>query len=156
MIRKIFSTDISGGGIPCKWEEGGAGNSGMYSLVITDMTGRRPAAICIPRMQQPCGQHALIPIKPGYFIIEVGSEHITQIWRILTMSEAHFEAELVQEYVAGRWSSFYAPLQESTSINLNEAIDAAWRKADDYGCVREYWAIKPRSYTIPGTKESVS
>lgn len=156
MIRKTFSTDISGGGIPCKWEEGGAGNNGMYSLVIADMTGRKPAAICIPRMQQPCGQHALIPIKPGCFIIEVGHECVAQIWRMLTMSEAHFEAELVQEYVAGRWSSFYAPLQESISINLNEAIDAAWRKANDYGCAKEYWAIRPRSYTDSGTKGPVS
>lgn len=156
MIRKIFSTDISGGGLSCKWEEGGLGNKGMYSLIVADMIGRRPAAICIPRIQQPCGQHALIPIKPGYFIIEVGYECVTQVWRILTMSETYFEAELVQEYVAGKWSSFYAPLQESTSINLNEAIDAAWRKANDYGCVKEYWAIRPRSYTDTETKDSVS
>ena len=147
MIRKEFSiVPSSGGGIPCMWEEGGATDEGNFAVIIADQAGGKPTAIYIPRIKQPCGQHALVPVRPGYFIVEVGLMGVTQIWRVIDMAEAHITAELVQEYACGRWSNLYAPINESVNKRMNEVIEVAWKKANDHNCREVYWVTAPRCY----------
>ena len=147
MIRKDFSAYLSGSGVPCIWEEGGYGRKGGSATLVANILAEKPQAICVPRTLRQCGQHALIPVRSGFFIIEVGFEGATQIWRILSIDELHITCELVQENINGKWSAIYAPITEQVSENMNKFIEAAFAKASDELCQKVYWAKEPRYYS---------
>jgi hypothetical protein len=143
MIRKDFSAiPSSGTGVPCVWEEGGGG----YSVLIADQMAEKPRAMYVPRTPRLCGQHALIHVRPGYFIVETGFNGAMQIWRILEMIDLHIIGELVQEYLNGSWSVVYSPISERVNQNISSLINASWEKASDYECRRAYWATEPSHY----------
>jgi hypothetical protein len=154
MIRKDFSAAASlGGGFPCMWERGGRTKNGNFAVIIADAETEKPKAIYVPRMPEPCGSHALIPVKPGYFIIEVGFNCATQIWRILNIVEYHITAELVQEYIDGNWSAIYVPIDGETNNKLNDPVSAAWNKSGEWDCTKPYWVREPSHYTTGGESD---
>ena len=129
-MEKI-NIEVSKRGIPCVWESGGGYSNTGHSTIVCDGTGRAKKAIYLPRCYA-CGQHALIPIRLNDHIIKSSRHGDDYEIEIYVVSEIDVEVKtvtinLINKYDMGEWDS---PLSE----NLQEAVNAAKRKARCYHC----------------------
>ncbi|MDD4931655.1 MAG: hypothetical protein PHG66_05950 [Candidatus Colwellbacteria bacterium] len=148
MVRKDFPLIPSlRGGIPCLFERGGGYYDSGEAMIITNWLAKKPKAIYISRSPVPCGEHALIPVRGGYFIIETAYDKRgswVRIWRVAELVDSIAVCELIQERTNDDWSPMFAEVNEETSANLNDAISAAQNKSYDYNCRTVYWADGPQ------------
>ena len=133
-----ITVSISKSGLGCVWERGGGYTSTGNSIIITDRNGNPKKAIYLPKCYA-CGQHALVPITVNDYVIQTSRYHDDyniEIYRVIDMvtADAIATLSLVNKYDSGVWDS---PLSE----NLNNAVEAAKRKARCYHC-REPHYIK--------------
>lgn len=133
-------------GIPALWESGGGLTSGGSATVIAKRDGSKPRAVYMPRGGHlACGNHALIPVHEGYYIVHAGVSHGTRssatIERIVSVSvkdvdgekwEATAETETINSFSRGEWDK---PLDEKFA----PAVGAAFQKAGTYHCRGAYY-----------------
>ena len=132
-------------GIPCLWENGGGNSNSGDATVIAAKNGAPKKAIYVARGGHLSnGQHALIPVHVGDYI--VSASHRREDWSIRIERiesipacppqtppsgwidpEDKLTTKLVNSFDRGEWDS---PLDE----NLVAAVDAAKNKATCYHC----------------------
>ena len=132
----------SGSGLPCLWEYGGGLSSRGIATLITKRDGAKPQSIFIPRSGPlACGEHALIPIHPGYGFINVRVSHGQieggTIGVIREITDESATMEVVASFRLGEWDS---PVPDA----MKAALAAAEAKASCYHCRSVYWAEEPR------------
>lgn len=133
-------------GFAAMWERGGRRSSGGSAIIITGRKGEKRRPVYVPRGGHlSCGNHALITVHEGYYFVCAGMVHgvrsSASIWRIVKVSvkdidgerwEAKAEVEEVNTFSNDKWNK---PLDE----RFVPAVEAAFRKADDYHCRSAYF-----------------
>ena len=132
----------SGSGLPCMWESGGGLSSGGSATIITKRDGSKPQSIFIPRSGHlACGEHALVPVHPGYGVVNVRVSHGNleggTIGVIHEITDESATVEVVASFRLGEWDS---PVPTS----VKPALEAAVAKASCRHCRSVYWAEEPR------------
>lgn len=137
--------DITVKGLPAIWEAGGATTKMADVVVVADNHGQPPVAAYIPRGGHLSnGMHACVPVKVGYFVIEVsGSRQAPEVvvWQIagLLNLEDNGMFATMQEVATlkqGEWLPDLPPF-------LADAVDAALAKADTYHCREPFFVRWP-------------
>jgi len=138
--------DTTKRGFAAMWESGGGYTSHGSSIVITGRNGEPRRPIYVPRGGHlACGNHALIGIAEGFYIVKAsvrhGSRSSTSIAEIKSISvkdihgekfEASAEVETVNTFSEGEWDR---PLEQK----FESAVEAAFRKAGVYHCRSAYY-----------------
>ena len=138
--RKIYSTKR---GFAAMWESGGGMTSGGSATIITGRKGETRRPVYVPRGGHlACGNHALITVHNGFYVIHASVSHGTRssasIWKILSTSvkdidgekwEATAEMELINYFDKGEWNTVF-------DEKFKPAVEAAFRKASNYHCRR--------------------
>ena len=137
---RTMSITKSGSGLPCLWESGGGLTSRGHARLVVRRDGGKPRAIYIPhRGPLACGEHALVPIHPGYGVVSVSTSHgvidAGKIEIIKEITDDTVTLELVSEFVFGEWTK---PVP-----SLEAAIEAATKKASTYHCREAVWVEAP-------------
>jgi len=137
-------------GLPALWEKGGAGTNTGDSVIIADHRGEPPVATYIKtRGSLSCGEHALVIVKPGMFVVTANqhrSDFRIRIQRIVTIhgigGEFEAEVELMTEFDQNEW----VPLLPDF---LSKATEAAKKKASDYHCRSVFFAKEKKPKEEP-------
>ena len=137
---RTVSITKSGSGLPCLWESGGGLTSRGHATVITRRDGAKTRAIYIPtRGPLACGDHALVPIHPGYGVVTISTSHgVIDAGKVEIVKEVTDDTvtlELVSEFVFGEWTK---PVP-----SLEAAIESATKKASTYHCREAVWVEAP-------------
>lgn len=143
MATKQISTwdvDKTKAGFVSLWEEGGAGTNTGKATIIAKPDGSKPTAVYIPRGGHlACGQHALIPVHPGYLVVKTSQwrgeyDHkIYKVIRLIPGEQPQVEVELINEFSRGEWNQ---PLTDAEA----KVVEVAEKKAQDYHCREAYFA----------------
>lgn len=148
MTQTIENTTVSvrltksGSGLPCLWESGGGFSSVGSATLITKRDGSKPQAIFIPRSGHlACVEHALIPVHPGYGVVNVRVSHGNleggTIGVVKDIMDNFATVEVVASFRLGEWDS-------SVPTSVKPALEAAVAKASCRHCRSVYWAEEPR------------
>lgn len=143
---KTIKIDATKRGIPAMWEEGGGLTSGGSSTIVTGRNGEKRRPVYVPRGGHLSGgNHALIPVHQGFFIVYAnvsrGTRSSATICRVESVSvkdidgvkfEATAVVEVTNTFSRGEWDH---PLDEK----LAPAVEAAFAKAGDYHCRSPYY-----------------
>lgn len=143
---KTISIDTTKRGFAAMWESGGGLTSGGSATIITGKNGEARRPVYMPRGGHlACGNHALITVHEGFYIIHAGVSRGTRssasISRIVSVSvkdingekwEAKAEVEEVNTFSKGEWDK---PLDEK----FVKAVEAAFHKAGSYHCRSAYY-----------------
>src|SRR3989344_2063722 len=143
---KTISIDTTKRGFAAMWEAGGGLTSGGSSTIITGRNGEARRPVYMPRGGHlACGNHALITVHEGFYIVHAGVSRGTRssasISRIVSVSvkdidgekwEAKAETEEVNNFSKGEWDK---PLDEKFA----PAVEAAFHKAGSYHCRSAYY-----------------
>lgn len=142
MARDMKTTDssivVTEGGYPALWERGGAYTRRGGSVLVTEPDGSKPRPLAIRgRGHTACGNHALVGLRPGMYVIYAsrdGNVSVERIKRIgIKKGEAVVEAEEVTSSTSdGGWTQ---PL----AAHLVEPIMKALDKARTYHCRYAVW-----------------
>lgn len=121
-------------GLVALWEQGGGMTHTGYAEIIATEKGEIPTAVYMPRSGHlSCGKHALIPVRPYFYLIKTNRsrgeiEHsIYKITRVSKIGDPHVELTLVNKFDRGEWDS---PLEDF----LVDAVNAAEDKVNSYHC----------------------
>ncbi len=142
----MISVDTTKRGFAAMWESGGGYTSGGSSTIITGKNGEARRPVFMPRGGHlACGNHALITVHEGFYIVHAGVSRGTRssasIQRIVSVSvkdidgekwEAKAEVEEVNTFSSGEWDK---PLDEK----FVPAVEAAFRKAGSYHARGAYY-----------------
>ena len=130
---KKFKIEKSKKGLPVMWENGGGLSNTGHVQIITGMYGERLKPLYIRRSGSlACENHALLMIKRGYYIVKASHHredfHIS-IYEVAEIDVHNNEVycEEVNSFSNGEWDNELSPY-------LEEAVDAAKRKATTYHC----------------------
>lgn len=140
-MSKTIAITTTKRGIAATWEKGGGMTSGGSATIIAKPDGSKPRAVYVPRGGHlACGEHALIAVHEGYYLVYAGVSRGTRssatIERIVATSvkdvhgqkfEATAEVEVVNTFSQGEWDK---PLEQK----LEATVEAAFRKASTYHC----------------------
>jgi len=137
-------------GLPALWEKGGAGTNTGNSTVIADGRCEPPTATYIrTRGSLSCGEHALVIMKPGMYVVTADQHRGDFRVRVRKITAIHgiggeFEAEVedVATFDQAEWVPPLPPL-------LERAVAAAKVKASDYHC-RTVHFVKEKKAKEPG------
>lgn len=143
---RTISIDTTKRGFAAMWESGGGMTSGGSATIITGKNGEPRRPVYMPRGGHlACGNHALITVHEGFYIVHAGVSRGTRssasISRIVSVSvkdidgekwEAKAETEEVNNFSKGEWDK---PLDEKFA----PAVEAAFRKAGSYHCRGAYY-----------------
>jgi hypothetical protein len=143
---KTITIDTTKRGFAAMWESGGGLTSGGSATIITGKNGEARRPVYMPRGGHlSCGDHALITVHEGFYIVHAGVSRGTRssasISRIISVSvkdingekwEAKAEVEEVNTFSRGEWDK---PLDEKFA----PAVEAAFRKAGSYHCRSAYY-----------------
>ena len=117
-------------GDPCLWEEGGGKTHTGKSVIICNADGNEKPAMYIKRRgSRACGQHALIIVIPGDYIIQAShhnNDFITKIYKVNEIIDSAI-VELEYEFKCGEWSG-------EPPEYLDTPIGAAEDKASRWHC----------------------
>ena len=128
------------------WEAGGGCCNTGDATILAKPDGTMPTAVYVrQRGHLSCGEHALVPLQKGYYIVcsnhhRGDFEH--RIYKVLrTFSEGEnkkgrIEAVLVNKFDQGEWDTPLDP-------KLEAAVAAAEEKATNYHC-REAVYVKTK------------
>jgi len=131
--------EITKSGKIAVWESGGALTSQGDATVVANIDGSKKKPLFIRRHGWlACGQHALLPLKTGDYLVRAlkGADLQIQVWQVTKLAIAEdkdgdrvpvVHGILRYEKELGEWD--YEPPDF-----LSEAIDAAWEKAHTYHC----------------------
>lgn len=128
-------------GIPALWESGGGLTNRGHSQIITGRNGEAPRPVYVPRGGPlACGDHALIPIHQGYYIVKInvyrGVVESGRILKVISTTvkdidgekwQAKAIVEEVNSYDKGEWSFVF-------DEKFAPAFKAAKSKAFTYHC----------------------
>lgn len=129
---------LSNSGIPCLWEEGGGNTNTGKSAIITGPQGEKLTPIYIRRKGHLSnGQHALIPIYKGCYVIDAWHHNKDFEITIYQIKEIDLEnEEVITEGVAtfdmNEWD-------KPVPAFLGDAIKASKEKAAHYHCKEPYF-----------------
>ncbi len=125
-------------GIPCLWEEGGGWTNTGYAVIITDKNGDKKKPIYVKRRGHlACGEHALIPIREGDYIVSANhhrKDFIIDVLVVKKVNKSKAEVERISEYSMGEW----VPVLPEY---LKRAVEAAKAKALHYHCRIPYYIL---------------
>ena len=145
MIREIegvgykqYPIERTKTGLPAVWEAGGGYTNTGWARVIADKDGYPKSPVYIRRRGELAGgDHALIIIQPGDYIIEADHHRkdfeieVLRVEKIPTDPEDPGYREATVETVATFDQGEWFPTPPSS---LNRAIEAVKAKATDYHC----------------------
>jgi hypothetical protein len=143
---RTITIDTTKRGFAAMWESGGGLTSGGSATIITGRNGEPRRPVYMPRGGHlACGNHALITVHEGFYIVHAGVSRGTRssasIQRIVKVSvkdidgerwEATADVEEVNTFSRGEWDK---PLDEK----FVPAVEAAFRKAGSYHCRSAYY-----------------
>ena len=140
-MRKTVALERTETGVPVAWEEGGGYSDTGRARVWALPDGRPPCPVYVrKRGYLPNDRHALVPVFPGTFCVEVARQREdfeVKVWRVKEVRQNDefrlvAELELVTEFSRGEWSS---PLPDE----LKDAVEAAKSKAFCYYCKKPHF-----------------
>lgn len=144
--NRMMNADLTKRGLVSVWERGGGFSNTGRATIIARPDGTMPTAVYIRRRGMlACEEHALIPVHPGYFIIDSYHHHgdfehtIYKVIRTFTEGEGDnkkgfIEVAQVNSFDQGEWD---API-----ANLEAAVAAAERKATSYHCRSAVYVVE--------------
>ena len=121
---------ITKGGWPALWERGGAFSRRGSATIVAEPDGSKPRPISVrTRGHLACGNHALVGLRAGMYVIRAGRSGAVEIKRIKRLGVKNQKALVEVEEV------------DSSSIppKLQPAVQAAKTKADTYHCRFGVW-----------------
>ena len=126
---KKFNLTISKKGITCLWEEGGGMTKTGCASVIAGRNGEPKCAIYVrTHGDLSNGNHALIPVEPGDYVVEAGYGH----------GKDYFTVDRIVKINKDEATAEYEEVTEIPRCLLN-AIDAAIQKSNDNHCRTPYY-----------------
>jgi len=136
---KKFKIERTKSGLPARWEYGGAcSNTGEVSIVSTE-NGQKKKAIYIKKSGHLAnGNHALIIIEIGDFIIRSYQKRLDfwiQIYKIVSIEQEYAITELIYEFSNNQWNV------EPPEF-LTPAIEASKEKATCYHCRSPHFILE--------------
>ena len=154
--REFRLTMSKGKNIPCLWEEGGALMNRGEAQIIANWAGKPAHALFVNRRGNlACGQHALVPVAKGYFIIEAKHKLDVFVINIYEINDINVPlkkayADLVHSYDGEDWDDRF---DEQKLDFFNMAIIAARSKAQDLHCEKTYYVEYTPKDKIPQRPE---
>ena len=137
MEKIVVAIEKTKRGFPAMWERGGACTNSGGARIIAKSDGSVPTAVYIPTGGHLSnGEHALIPIHIGYFVISVAKHRDDLevfIFKVHEVRDNEAVLEQVNCYDRGEWD-------KDPEDFLGAAISAAIQKADCYHCRRAMYA----------------
>ena len=125
-------------GIPCVWESGGGYTNTGVASIIAGKDGQPKKAIYVrKRGYLANGEHALIPISVGDYIIKADhhrGDFEVEIYKIVEVQKEKALIKQVNYFSTGEWDA-------ELPAYLETAVDTAIEKATCYHC-REPHYIK--------------
>ena len=121
---------VTRGGWPALWECGGALSRRGSATIIAEADGAKPRPVLVKtRGHLACGQHALVGLRAGMYVISAGRSGAVSIKRIKRVG------------VQGREVLAEVEEVDSSSIppKLQPAVQAAVTKARTYHCRFAVW-----------------
>lgn len=146
-MSRSIKIDATKRGVPAVWEQGGGMTSGGSATVVAKPDGGKPRPVYVCRGGHlACGEHALIAVHQGYYLVHGGVSRGVRSWgrieRVVKTSvkdvhgqtfEATAEVEVINTFSEGSWDR---PLD----AKLEAAVEAAFGKASTYHC-RWAWYV---------------
>lgn len=130
MALETLDVIVTKGGWPALWERGGALSRRGYAVVITESDGSKPRPILVrTRGHLACGQHALVGLRAGMYVISAGRSGAVEIKRIVSLGVKNQKALVEVEEVDA----------STIPSELQPAVQAALKKADTYHCRYAVW-----------------
>ena len=121
---------VTKGGWPALWERGGALSRRGSATIITEADGSKPRPILVrTRGHLACGQHALVGLRAGMYVIHAGRSGVIDVKRIKRLGVKGDKALAEVEEVS----------ISSIPPKLQPAVQAAKTKADTYHCRYPVW-----------------
>lgn len=121
---------VTGGGWPALWERGGALSRRGSATVITESDGAKPRPILVrTHGHLACGNHALVGLRAGMYVISAGRSGAVDIKRIKRLGVKNQKALVEVEEVDA----------STIPSELQPAVQAAVKKADTYHCRFAVW-----------------
>lgn len=139
---ELIEIEVSRRGIPCLWEQGGGYSNTGKAQIIASPDGTPKTAIYIARGGHlACGQHALIPVSQGDFVISLShhrKDFQIAIMKILAIEAVEEKAtvDTVAFFAMGEWDEEFPEF-------LRPAIAASKAKATEYHCRSPFYVIAP-------------
>ncbi len=126
-------------GLPARWECGGGATNTGECTIITDENGRPKKPVYVKRSGHLSnGQHALVIVEVGDFIIK-SYQHRKDFWirifRIKSFDGEYAVSELIYEFRDGQWDN-------TPPTSLQPAITAGIEKATCYHCREPHWVAE--------------
>ncbi len=137
-------------GLIALWERGGSMSTSGSATIIVQDDGKRPCAAYInPPGPISNGEHALVPLRPGFYIIKTKQEdeafehEVYKILKTFTQKEngqkkGFIQVRQINRFTNGKW-------QNQLAQKLSSAIKAAERKATTYLCRAAVFVKEPPS-----------
>jgi len=150
MVRILVETKE---GFPCLWESGGGLSDRGESTIIANKDGRPKKAL--RRGQLANGEHALVPIEEGDYIINAfhrqnycyTQDFSVEIYKVVEFEEIDEETFAVVEFYNGKYDMEHVicwgmpEWDEPLPAFLEDAVQAAMAKATCYHCREPHFAI---------------
>lgn len=123
--------ELSRSGIPCLWESGGGMTNTGEAVIIAGPSGEKKKPIHIrKRGHLACGEHALIPVEAGDYIITTyrhRAEYQNDVYKIANV----LESKTARKVLIGVFPNTQEPYRE---LSMEEALEMAKR---EYGTIIE-------------------
>lgn len=125
---------LSKRGLPCLWECGGATSNKGSAVIIASNKGEPKQALCLGSHSN--GQHALIPIEIGDYIVgcsQFHKEFSFSIFKIISIEGDKGILQEVNSFDRGEWD------MDLDNIHV-PAVRAAKEKCTSYHCRGAFFA----------------
>lgn len=140
---KTINLELSNSGIPCLWEEGGEASNTGSATIIAGAEGQALNPVYIKRKGHLSnGQHALISVEVGYYIIEVWQQRGDFEINIYQVKDVKGEEATVEEVATFNMNEWNKPVHAF----LGDAIKASKEKAMCYHCKEPYFIKGDEQY----------
>ncbi len=138
-------------GLVALWEKGGSMASSGCATIVAQDDGKRPCAAYInPPGPISNGEHALIPLRSGFYIIktrqedEVFEHEVYKILKTFTQNENGQKKGFIQVRQINRFSN--GKWENQLAKKLNSAVKAAEKKATTYLCRTAVYVQQPSNF----------
>lgn len=135
----VWKAEISKSGKMCLWEKGGGASNTGHAQIITMPDGSRPTPLYVRgRGHLSGGEHALVAIEPGMFVIRADHhrlDFVIDIYKIIDIKDEEIYGELINNFEENWWMVPFDPMFE-------DAVHAAKDKANHYHCREPHYVVK--------------
>lgn len=144
----IFPARLTKSGYIALWEKGGGMALAGTATIIVNAEGKKPCAAYVnPPGPISNGEHALIPVYHGFYIIKSRQENedfeheVYKVLRTCTKTEngqkqGFIKVRLINRFREGKW-------ENQLGKKLISAVKAAERKATTFHCRDVVYALPP-------------